>query len=267
MDLKTLAQQMLAVAPGTEAVLNDGARVGRAIGAVDRVDLFLRMKLQSDVDGAPLLHALVSASRDGGAVSVQKVTRGMRDLTFTRREQQYLDAMTAWAERVLPEAPRTDISKRKPPAWRPHLECVLRQVMGGGEACVRACLDGQEDLLHETDAPGRAAAMCEAMRDAGCLLQIDWNDDQDLVDAFAGLLEHAGVPTRLREQVSDDGEAEVGVVIDAIAAQLATDNLQVLELASGMDAHYFVVVRADEVEVVKKALKALRIKTTLRAGH
>ena len=107
--------------------------------------------------------------------------------------------------------------------------------------------------------------MCEAMRDAGCLLQIDWNDDQDLVDAFSGLLEHAGVPTRLREQVSDDGEAEVGVVIDAIAAQLATDGLQVFELASGMDAHYFVVVRADVVEVVKKALKALRIKTTLRA--
>lgn len=265
MDLMSLAQQMLAVAPGTEAVFEEGARVGRAIGADDRVDLFLRMRLQSDIDGAPLLHALVSAPRDGSVPSARKVKRGMRDLAFTRREQQYLDAMVAWAVRLLPDAPRTDIAKRKPPAWRPHLEFVLRQVVGGGEARVRACFDGQEDLLQEADAQARAQAMCETMRSAGCLLQIDWNDDQDLVDAFATLLEQAGVPTRLREQVSDDGETEVGVVIDAIGAQLVTAGLQVLELASGMDAHFFVVVRAAEVEAMKKSLKALRIKIKLRA--
>jgi hypothetical protein len=264
MDLTNLAQQMLAVAPGAEAVFTEGVRVGRAIGSVDRVDLFLRMKLQSDIDGAPLLYALVSAPRDGRAPSAKKVTRGLRDASFTRREQQYLDAMVAWAARVLPDAPRTDIGKRKPPAWRAHIEFVLRQVVGGSAACVRACLDGQEDLLLEADASGRAQAMCEAMRDAGCLLQIDWNDDQDLVDAFAGLLEHAGVPTRLREQVSDDGEAEVRAVVDAIAAQLATDGLHVLELVSGMDAYDFVVVRAAEVEAMMQALKALRVKTKRR---
>jgi len=265
MELTNLAQQMLTVAPGTEAVFEEGARVGRAIGADDRVDLFLRMRLQSDIDGAPLLHALVSAPRDGGVPSAKKVARGMGERTFTRREQQYLDAMVSWAARVLPDAPRTDITKRKPPAWRSHLEYVLRQVVGGGAACVRACLDGQEDLLHEAPAQARAEAMYEAMRQAGCLLQIDWNDDQDLVDAFATLLEQAGVPTRLREQVSDDGETEVGVVIDAIAAQLATAGLPVLELASDMDAYFFVVVRAAEVEAMKKSLKALRIKTKLRA--
>ncbi len=261
MNLSKLTQQMLTVAPGTEAVLDEGARAGRAVGADDRVDLFLRMKLQSNASGDPLLHAMVSAPRDGGAPKLTKVTRGMRDRLFTRREQQYLDAMVAWAARRLPDAPRDDVAKRKPPAWRPPLEQVLRHVVGGGEACVRACLDGQEDLLQEADARARAAAMCEAMRDAGCLLQIDWNDDQDLVDAFASLLEQAGLPTRLREQVSDDGEAEVGAVIDAIAGQLATAGLQVLELASDMDAHFFIIARAAEVEAMKKALKALRIKT------
>mgnify|MGYP003352246972 CR=1 FL=1 len=202
MDLSKLTQQMLTVAPGTEAVLDEGARAGRAVGADDRVDLFLRMKLQSNASGDPLLHAMVSAPRDGGAPKLTKVTRGMRDRSFTRREQQYLDAMVAWAARRLPDAPRDDVAKRKPPAWRPPLEQVLRHVVGGGEACVRACLDGQEDLLQEADARARAQAHTRCCVSASSGRALDADADaakatQADVEAQAGWLNPvAGPPGR-----------------------------------------------------------------------
>lgn len=266
--LQDLAHALRRLPAGAKGRIRDGSKLLEVAEHAGRRELLLRMALRSDTSGEPLLHAALSVSlpeTDPDATpTLERVSRGRRDTHFTKREQQYLSAMASWALRVLSaDDAATQLRPVREAAWQQAVRAIVTAATGASQPVLQRLAAGRLQAYDDLPATSRAWQLCTDLRDEGFLVQLDWHDDSDAVGAFRELLSAVRADAAPARVMPRQGDEPVEAVACRVAASIGPGRHRIIQIESGMDAHYYIAVQASDTDRVINAFRQLCVRAAV----
>lgn len=242
----------------------DGLRhltLRKAVGGARAVHLVLKQQYGDD-----LLNVVVTVP-----VNMAEPAHVPHGHHFRKREPQYLEAMLAWAARVLASAEGTQLqSVASKAVWQKPLKDFIGAVTGDRGSTARAFFQAHGNALEALDPASRGHEAVDFLTGRGWAVHLDWKDDESLADLGLDLLRRqspaaeAAVGVTLQALRDSLGEQpDIDAFAEQVQAELQPHGFVLLQLDEGSDAYRFFLVPTDRFHAVQDALGMLGLAAPL----
>jgi hypothetical protein len=257
--LLELADTLRRLPPTVIGEFRDGDRVLRLNRPKNGLALELKLLRMHD---DPLVHAVIELPAGGAQAPSCKSKRDNATNAFHQREQRYLDAMIAWAQRVLSAEPAPTLFVRKAnPPWKKHVRALIAAATLGAVAPARRFLEEFSEELEDADDSERASEALYFLREEGVAIHLDWKDDGELIPLSRETAKRKGMePIRAALQQCVLG-GSIEEEISRVASAIKPAGFALVGVNEGSDSYLLLIAPMEQANTAIKALAALGMDT------